>query len=299
MQYWLHYLDGAEATLEIPSDKLQSATEYAAAEQKLTVDSVLHHKLKVLLQDGHFTMNSLLMASWSLVTAKYLNTSDIIVGYVVSGRDEGLQAPEKAIGLFINTLPLRIRWNAETSFEELLSQTNADLMTARDHQWISLGELSRQLSGSSELIRQILVFENYPLDAALMDNNLSKDQSAFQLNPASVKVFDQTHYALYANVYEQHELELQIKYDSNKYSDQLVADFLRWWQDILSAFANESEKKVVQTRLIEQQHWLPSQGKCIEVENLINASERSKSVISMLTVRCFPWYSISTFEAQI
>ena len=75
-------------------------------------------------------------------------------------------------------------------------------------------------------------------------------------------------------------MELQIKYDSNKYSDQLVANFLKWWQDILSAFANQSEKQVVTTRLIEQKKFSPSDGIGMMVENLINDSETLVSLFA-------------------
>jgi hypothetical protein len=220
--YWQAYLKDADGIAEMLPDKTQIDLGYAAAGQKIKLTPALHAKLKATLQNGHFTMNSLLMASWGLVTGKYLNSNDITLGYVVSGREEGLKAPEEAIGLFINTLPLRMQWDAETTFENLLQQVDTDLVTARDHQWTSLGELSRLLSGSAELIRQILVFENYPLDSTLMDIQPSNGESSWQVIPASIKVFDQTHYSFYANVFEDDGLELQIKYDGNKYSNELV-----------------------------------------------------------------------------
>ncbi|MBV2240845.1 hypothetical protein KQR57_10590 [Bacillus inaquosorum] len=53
---------------------------------------------------------------------KYNRSRDVVFGSVVSGRPAGIPNVETMIGLFINTIPVRIRCEAGTTFTELMKE---------------------------------------------------------------------------------------------------------------------------------------------------------------------------------
>jgi len=88
---------------------------------------------------------------------------DVVFGVTVAGRPPELAGSERMVGLFINTLPLRLRLRPEESVGGLLVRLQADQARLLEHQHLGLAEIQR-LAGLGELFDTLLVFENYPVD---------------------------------------------------------------------------------------------------------------------------------------
>jgi non-ribosomal peptide synthetase component F len=54
------------------------------------------------------TVNTLVQGAWALLLARYGGSDDVVFGVTVAGRPAELTEVERTVGLFINTLPLRI-----------------------------------------------------------------------------------------------------------------------------------------------------------------------------------------------
>ncbi|MBJ6622109.1 condensation domain-containing protein [Streptomyces sp. DHE17-7] len=76
-----------------------------------------------------------------------------------------LPGVDTMVGLFMNTLPLRVRLRPAESLAEFLRRTQSEQARLIDHQWVGLAEIQRW-AGSGELFDTAMVFENYPLNSS-------------------------------------------------------------------------------------------------------------------------------------
>ena len=93
-----------------------------------------------------------------------------MLGSTVAGRDAPIAGIEQTVGLFINSLPLRVRTNADTTGAVLSRAVAGDLITLQEHQHTPLLEVrsAAGLKAGSELFETLLAVENYPLDLAAL-----------------------------------------------------------------------------------------------------------------------------------
>ena len=87
---------------------------------------------------------------------------DVVFGVTVAGRPPELAGIERMVGLFINTLPLRVRLPAAQSFGSLLAEVQDSQSRLMAHQHLGLAEV-QGLAGLGELFDTLVVFENYPV----------------------------------------------------------------------------------------------------------------------------------------
>lgn len=98
---------------------------------------------------------------WGRVLGELTGTADTVFGSVVSGRPPELPGIETMVGLFINTVPVRVRLDGERSFADNLARLQDEQALLLDHQQSRLGDLQR-LVGAGDLFDTALTVENYP-----------------------------------------------------------------------------------------------------------------------------------------
>ena len=91
----------------------------------------------------------------------------MVFGVTVAGRPPEIAGIESMVGLFINTLPLRVKLSPEQPLAALLSQLQDSQSRLIAHQHLGLAEI-QSLAGLSELFDTLVVFENYPVDQAAL-----------------------------------------------------------------------------------------------------------------------------------
>ncbi|WP_235926471.1 non-ribosomal peptide synthetase, partial [Actinokineospora pegani] len=137
------------------------------------------------------TPNAVVQAAWALVLAERTGRDDVVFGATVSGRPEDLPGAESMIGLFINTVPVRVRLDPAEDVAALLARVHAEQSALLDHQHVGLADVQRAV-GIGELFDTLTVFESYPVDT----EGLDRAQSAAGLAVTEVEGRDATHYPL-------------------------------------------------------------------------------------------------------
>ncbi|HXO41096.1 MAG TPA: condensation domain-containing protein, partial [Thermoanaerobaculia bacterium] len=124
--------------------------------------------LQALAQDRRVTLSTVAQAAWALLLGRYSGEADVVFGVTVSGRPAELAGIESAIGLFINTLPLRVRIEPEADFASWLERLQARGLEMRRHEHVASGQVHRwsEMPPALPLYESILVFENYPEEQA-------------------------------------------------------------------------------------------------------------------------------------
>src|SRR5207237_2136672 len=107
------------------------------------------------------TLNPVLQAAWGVLLGRLAATSDVVFGAVVSGRPAEVPGVDSMVGLFIATVPVRVRLNPGESLACLMSRLQGEQSELGAHQHLGLAGI-QQAVGLGELFDTAMVFENYP-----------------------------------------------------------------------------------------------------------------------------------------
>ncbi|MEU1729578.1 amino acid adenylation domain-containing protein [Streptosporangium sp. NPDC020145] len=142
---------GAEAA-RTPVPPREVAVELPAA---------VGERLGVFARRHGLTLNTVVQGAWAILLGVLTGRDDVVFGATVSGRPADLDGVENMIGLFSNTVPVRVRLDPEEAALAALTRLQAEQARLLDHQYLGLAEI-QALAGAGTLFDTLLVFENYP-----------------------------------------------------------------------------------------------------------------------------------------
>jgi len=184
------------------------------------------------------TLSALVHGAWGLVLAAALDRRDVVLGTTVSGRPAGLRGVESMVGLFINNLPLRLRLDdAEPALAWLrrLQETQVEMGETGHVSPLQVQEWSG-LPAGVRLFDSLVVFENYPVDASVLD-------SGGGLRLGEILPGIRTSYPLTLVAAPGPRLLLQLVYDTRLFAGGEVERALDLLADLLAALAAEPERR--------------------------------------------------------
>lgn len=191
--YWENYLQGYTAVSGIPkkhthNKKYQQEAHYYELSESLTL------QLKQLAGRHQVTLNTLIQALWGVLLSKYNGNRDVVFGEVVSGRPADISGIETMIGLFINTIPVRVTYGPGMSFLQLLQELQSEALSAGEHHYYPLVDIQAASGMKQPLFDHILMLGNYPVLQPI-DNGTVRQQEN-ELTVSGVQIFEQVNYDL-------------------------------------------------------------------------------------------------------
>ena len=133
LAYWKGQLAGAPPVLELPGDRLRPPVlSLRGGRLRRTLPAELSRALRDLARTERVTSFMALLAGFSALLNRYTGCDDLVVGSATAGRNR--REVEPLIGLFINTVPLRVDCAGGPSFRELLARARAVCVDAFAHQ---------------------------------------------------------------------------------------------------------------------------------------------------------------------
>ncbi|MGJ5178589.1 non-ribosomal peptide synthase/polyketide synthase [Bradyrhizobium oligotrophicum] len=223
--FWRGYLDGFTAPNRLDALERASAGQPAAAgtgERDLVLSAEETAALQDWARSQHVTVNTVVSACWARVLAAYSSSDDVVFGVTVSGRPSELEGFEYMIGPFINTLPMRVRLDADKPLGEWLRELQAQQAAMRVHEHTRLVDIQREtkVRARERLFETLLVYENYPVDPA----NLQQPEG-LALGP--VTFLERTNYPFAVAAIPGPSLTLRLYYDRARFSEDVSARVLR------------------------------------------------------------------------
>ncbi|HWN43350.1 MAG TPA: amino acid adenylation domain-containing protein [Thermoanaerobaculia bacterium] len=236
--YWRRELSGITAAtplgMERPADGHVRA-EDAYREQAVRLSAELTEALRELARRHQLTLNVILNGAWSLLLSRYSGERSVVFGAVVSGRPPALERVETMVGLFINSLPIRVDVPAEEPLvfwlqglrdRQLRLQQIEYSPLAKVHAWSSI-------PASQPLFETLLAFANYPVDPSLGERG--------SLRIEEVDVIERTNYPLVLMSEPGREWPIEVGYDRCRFEDGAITRLLGHLQTILGSFAASPE----------------------------------------------------------
>ncbi|GAA2973376.1 non-ribosomal peptide synthetase [Actinokineospora diospyrosa] len=185
------------------------------------------------------TLNAAVQAAWGLVLATHTGRNDIVFGATVSGRDGDIPGVESMIGLFINTVPVRVRLDPAESVAALLARLHGEQAALLDHQHVGLADIQRT-AGLGDLFDTLTVFESYPVDS----DALERAETAAGFRVTEVVGRDATHYPLTLLVLPGAQTTLTLRYRPDIFDESAANALLRRVIRALEAIAQQANQSV-------------------------------------------------------
>ena len=247
-QYWRKTLNGFTAptplVVEQPSGNASAENEnYLKKAIYLSEETTT--ALQNLARTHRLTLNSLVQAAWAILLSRYSGEEDVVFGATVAGRPPQLPEVESMVGLFINTLPVRVTIDSCLKLSDWLNRLNAQQFEMRQFEYCSL----TQIHGWSEvprdlpLFHSILVFENYPVNQALQ-------QRAGSMKVSDIHAIEKTNYPLTVVSGPGRELPLEIAYNTENFREDTIQRLLQHLAKILESFVENPSREVGQIQIL-------------------------------------------------
>jgi amino acid adenylation domain-containing protein len=175
-RFWREALRGLTAPTPLPigrSEGVGLERQPCYAERGLRVSAAVTGRLQALAREHRLTLNTLVQGAWALLLSRYSGEEEVLFGATVSGRPAELGGVEAMVGLFINTLPVRVEVPPQARLLPWLEQLQGQQVEREQYAYSPLV----QIQGWSEvprgvpLFESLVVFENYPVDASLTEQS--------------------------------------------------------------------------------------------------------------------------------
>ncbi|BFH69022.1 hypothetical protein J27TS7_06760 [Paenibacillus dendritiformis] len=211
--YWKEYLANYQEHTVIPYFKSNHAEAFSTETLACELDMTLTDRLHQIANRNQVTMSTLMQTMWGILLQKYNNSEDVVFGTVVSGRPEVIPGIESMIGLFINTIPVRVRSEKWMTAAQLMQHIQRSMIATKPYEAYPLFEIHAKTEQKQDLINHILVFENYPLEQDWVNEKINNTK----LKITSLKVEEQTNYNFNVLVIPGHKMEVRFQYNANVY----------------------------------------------------------------------------------
>jgi mycobactin peptide synthetase MbtF len=165
-------LSAALGSAEGPQTRLPHTTELRMPAQDT-------ERLVVGARSCGVTVNTLVQMAWALVLSRLTDSNDVVFGVTVSGRPAELAGVETMIGLFINTVPMRVRLDPAASVGEQCRSVQRTAAMLREHSHLGHAQL-RAIGGVGEMFDTLLVYENFPMDGLSAGGELTAGEATFR-----------------------------------------------------------------------------------------------------------------------
>ncbi|MDT7642817.1 MAG: hypothetical protein QOC83_7105, partial [Pseudonocardiales bacterium] len=184
------------------------------------------------------TMNTVVQGAWALAVGVVTGRDDVVFGAAVSGRDAGVTGIDEQVGLFINTVPVRVRWSPSETIAEVLARHQQEQSELLGHQYLGVSEI-KSMIGAGELFDALFVFENFPVGAGTVGGD-------DELRIAGVResLEARTHFAVSLQAFPGDELSLRLQYDDRRVDDDRAERLLETLLSILDQAVIDAERLV-------------------------------------------------------
>uniref|UniRef100_UPI001141ED0F condensation domain-containing protein n=1 Tax=Lacrimispora amygdalina TaxID=253257 RepID=UPI001141ED0F len=229
--YWDQYLMEYEQTEQLSRMKVTTAGRgYLQEEYDFTINEEMKARLEKTARDNAATLSTVMQTVWGILLQRYSNTRDVVFGSVVSGRPAEVEGVERMVGLFINTIPVRVRSEKGESFSSLIARQQRAALESEKHSYYPLAEIQSRISCKGELVQSLMAFENYPMEDAVKGDDNGRDN----ITVLSAKVSEQTNFDLNIIIMPGKDLRIKFRYNSLAYNKSFLARMAEQMKTIIS-----------------------------------------------------------------
>ncbi|MCP4219489.1 MAG: amino acid adenylation domain-containing protein, partial [bacterium] len=251
--YWKNHLAGYDLAIELPGKKISSEIKGQTSEVQLRLAADLKEKADLLVKDQRLTLATLLYTTWGILLQRYTASDDVILGTTVAGRSARVEGIEDMVGLFINTLPLRIQTKDNETVTDLLLQVDRVQKERQEYEHTPLTDIKMYggMEGRGELFDTILALENYPLDKTLMQEESALCADSFSMQTS-------THYDLTVSILLSETIDIMFSHNNAVLDKAVVGQMAQHFKQIFNTVVHRPEHGIATMEMLteEERHLL-------------------------------------------
>jgi amino acid adenylation domain-containing protein len=239
--FWQDELKGVKAPTSLNNllaDNLSNQEE-KYDDQQIILSEATTNALHLFARQQQLTLNTIIQGAWAILLSRYTNQEEVVYGCTVSGRPVNLVGAESIVGMLVNTLPVRVKVNAEQSLLSWLKQFQAQMFEMREYEYSSLLDIQgwTEVQRGVPLFESIVVFENLPVPQNLREENRS-------ITVLDSNNFYKINYPLTIVVIPDHPLVLGINYDFKRVDIGTIRGILTHFQILLQEIIANPELRL-------------------------------------------------------
>ena len=158
------------------------------------------------------------------------------------------------VSLFINTIPVRVNYNDDMSFSQLLREIQSQAIDSEPFHHFPLADIQSASRLKQNLIAHIMAFENFPQLEQIEEilGQQVDDDDRFEFKLASVDSYVFTNYDFYLNVYPGERLEIRFKYNVLSYRRELIEKVAQHFESLIRQVIGDEHIKIGQLSLLSE-----------------------------------------------
>ena len=246
--FWKKELKGFESPTPMITDSEIKPGKEEIDELDIRLSPELTESLQTLARQNKITLNTIIQGAWSVILSAYSGDKDVVFGGTVSGRTPELKGIETMVGMFINTLPVRVNVDGSKNVISWLKELQANHIDRDEFSYSSLVDIQEwsEIPKGTKLFENILVFENYPLDRS------------FEEGVAGIKITnayanERTNFPLAILIAPRETLGINILYETSKFKRSTIKQLLNNFKTVLQSISENPGGKVSDLSLLTEE----------------------------------------------
>ena len=238
-EFWGAQLDGFAAPTRLAAAREAGGEEAPEMLISRLPEAVVERAREAGRRHG-VTLNTVLQGAWGLLLAQYSGEADVLFGAIVSGRPPSLPGVETALGMFINTVPVRVRVRPEQPLAAWLRELQAVQTRARDFAWVAMPSIQAwsEVPQPEKLYDTVYVFQNVPDVETRGASAAGTEWSGISRNETAAR----TGYGLMPELVPRDGMALNLTYDAARFDRAFVERVPEHLAAVLDAFAADPER---------------------------------------------------------
>ncbi len=245
-RYWRQRLAGFHEANSFKSYWRNGVTTGPRNQQVKRLSLELTQQLQRFCREELLTMNTLMQGTWALLVGRYSQREDVVFGATVSGRPADLDGVETMVGIFLNTLPVRVGLAPHLEVLSWLKQLQSKHLEMAQYEYSPLAQVQSWsgLAGGTSIFESTLVFENYPVgeEVSLQENRA--------LQASDLRVTTQTNYLLTVIVYPGMMLGWEINYDGGRLDEATVKGMSAYMERLLEQIVKNPRGRLSELEMV-------------------------------------------------
>jgi amino acid adenylation domain-containing protein len=228
-EFWVKLLADIQAPTPLLTDKNDNVLEenISIKQKNLKLSTEITTNLTKINQKYNLTFNTIAQTVWALLLSYYSGENKVVFGAVRACRYSALKNMSEMVGLFINTLPVSAEIKPNSSLLEVAQKLREQWIAMRNYEHTPATEIHKW----SDIPKNLLMFNSMVIFESRTENDKHQliQKNDFQLYLAASLTNNQ--------------LNLEINYNDNLFSNEVIKRMLGHLENILITFVKQTETK--------------------------------------------------------
>ncbi|QWU16643.1 non-ribosomal peptide synthase domain TIGR01720/amino acid adenylation domain-containing protein [Paenibacillus sophorae] len=252
--FWKGYLEGIKDATPLPGINPKPTADSSLSQREMikqafSINIEITSRILEFTKKEQFTLNTLLQAAWGLLLGRYTGREDVLYGFTVSGRPHTLDDVEKMVGIFINSLPLRLNLASGNSLAGLLGKIQETTLDIKDYEYSLLPEIQEmsEIPYGQSLFHSLLIYQNYPVD-----KDMTNPERTLKLNDVQGTV--DINYDLILEIAPRDRTILfEVYFNQTLWNQSFIGRLFSHFQNVLVEFVSDYQREVKDISILSAQ----------------------------------------------